>query len=409
MFIVKQIEEVLEIIKTNFNDYKIKTKEVKIEDSLHYMTVEDIYSLENVPHFNRSTVDGYAVSYASSKLASSSTPSVLTLVGEVLMGQESTFTVTPSTTVYVPTGGHIPLGADAVVMIENTDKLNNQIFINKSVTINENVLSKATDISVGELVVEKNTRITPLVIGTLTALGVKEILVYENLTVSLISTGDEIVGNVDHLKVGEIRDINTYTIKNKLTENHLVTNQLSIIRDNFTEYKNAVIEGFKNSDIVISSGGSSVGEKDYTFDILEDMGATILVHGMNIKPGKPTVIAKYNNKLFLGLPGHPTSAYIVLNTLLETIIHSIFHIRKPIIKTYVEAILDTNVHSVSGRRLYQIVSLSVNEKNQVIATPLFAKSGMIKAISKADGYIVISDLTEGNKKNEVVKVYRFGE
>ncbi|MBU1020561.1 MAG: molybdopterin molybdotransferase MoeA [Firmicutes bacterium] len=409
MFIVKSIEETLNIIKSNFNDYALKTKIIKIDDALHYVSKNDIYSKENVPHFNRSIVDGYAVDYNSVKLASNSTPAILKLVGEVEMGMEAKYEVSPNTTVYVPTGGHLPTGANAVVMIENTDQLNDQIFINKGVSMNENTFHKGTDIAKDELVLKKNTFITPLVIGTLKSLGIREIEVYQRLSVSIISTGDEIVGDVESLNIGEIRDINTYTIKNKLITNHFVINEVSIIKDDFIAYQDAVKKGFLTSDIVISSGGSSVGEKDYTFDILQNMGANVLVHGVNIKPGKPTVIAKYQHKLFLGLPGQPTSAYVVLNTLLKTIYNTIYQIDKPIINTYVEATLDTNIHSVSGRQLYQIVKLSMNQENKIVATPLFAKSGMIKALQQADGYIIISDLTEGVTAQSIVKVYGFGD
>ncbi|MCK5388247.1 MAG: molybdopterin molybdotransferase MoeA, partial [Candidatus Izimaplasma sp.] len=343
------------------------------------------------------------------KLASNTAPSILKLVGEVEMGKAALVSVDSETTVYVPTGGHLPPGANSVVMIENTDQLNDEIIINKSVTMWENVLQKGTDISVGTKVLSKNSLITPLVIGALKSIGIDTIEVYEKLSVSLISTGDEIVKNKQKLRIGEIRDINSYTISNHLKNKNVIINDNVITNDDFELYKNAVIKGFENSDIVISSGGSSVGDKDYTFDILKNMGATLLVHGVNIKPGKPTIIAKYQNKLFFGLPGQPTSAFFVLNTFIDTVINTIYHIDKIMPSPYIEAVLQKNVHSVTGRRMYQLVKVEYNEKKELIAIPLFAKSGMINALKEASGYIVIDEFIEGCPAGETVKVYRLGD
>lgn len=409
MFIVKSIDETIKIIKDNFNDYILRKMIIKVEDSLNYISACDILSLENVPHFDRSIVDGYAVDFNSVKLATNAAPSILKLNGEVLMGQEAKSIITSDSTVYVPTGGHLPKGANSVVMIENTDRLNDEIIVNKSVSIWENVLKMGSDISIGTNIISKNTLITPLVIGALKSIGIEEIEVYDFLSVSLISTGDEIVKNKQKLEIGEIRDINSFTVSNYLKNKNVIINDSVIINDNFKQYKEAVIRGFENSDIVIASGGSSVGDKDYTYDILKKLGADILVHGINIKPGKPTIIAKYNNKLFFGLPGQPTSAFFVLNTFINTIINTIYHIKNVMPIPYIEAILQINVHSVTGRRLYQLVKVEYNENNELIAIPLFAKSGMINALKEASGYIIINEFVEGYDALKTVKVYKLGD
>lgn len=409
MFIVKSISETLKIINDNFNEYHLRKKTIKVEESLDYINTLDIYSKEDLPHFDRSIVDGYAVDFNSVKLASQSSPSILNVRGAVEMGKSSEFEVDESNSVYVPTGGHLPPGADSVVMIENTDKLLDDLIINKSVSMWENVLKKGTDIEKGQIVIKRNTLITPLVIGSLKALGIEEIEVYEHLSVSLISTGDEIVENKALLNVGEIRDINTFTIYNTLKKKNIVVNDKAIINDNFDLYKESIINGFKNSDIVITSGGSSVGDKDYTLAILKDIKADILVHGISIKPGKPTIIAKYDNKLFLGLPGQPTSAFFVLNTFINEIIDTIYHLENSFPTPHIEAYLTKNVHSVSGRRLYQLVKLSKANDNSLLATPLFAKSGMINSLKEACGYIIVDELSEGLNSLERVKVYRLGD
>ncbi len=405
MFLVKSINETLQIIKENFKNYRPEKRMIKVEDSLNFVTSSDVFSHEDVPHFNRSIVDGYAVDFRSVQLASYSTPAILKLQGEVLMGEKSLYETSKIGTIYVPTGGHLPNNANSVVMIENTEKINDEIFVYKSTSMWENVLLKGSDIKKNSILVKKNTTITPLVIGALKSVGIKEIEVYEKLSATIISTGDEIVDDKDDLEIGEIRDINTYTIKNYLILKNFVVDNSSIIIDDFDKYMNSIITGFKDSDIVITSGGSSVGEKDYTYDVLQKMGAEILVHGVNIKPGKPTIIAKYKNKMFFGLPGQPTSAYFVLNTFLNQIKRTMYNLSKIDYKPYIEATVDMNIHSVTGRRMYQLVKLSKNENN-FIATPLFAKSGMIHSLQNADGYIIIDEYKEGITVNEKVKVYR---
>lgn len=408
MFLVKSIDETIKLLRDNFNNYNLKTKKILLSNALNYVSAEDVISIEDVPHFDRSIVDGYAVDFNSVKLATSGTPSILKLTGEVLMGKEATDKVTPSTTIYVPTGGHLPLGANAAVMIENTEILGDKIIINKSVSINENVLLKGSDILKGQVIVKKNTLITPLVIGALKAIGTKEITVFEKLTALVISTGDEIVKDKEQLLIGEIRDINTYTISNHLINKNIIVNESLIINDDFEEYKEAVLKGFETSDIIFSSGGSSVGDKDYTLAILNSIGAELLVHGISIKPGKPSIIAKYNNKLFFGLPGQPTSAFFVLNTFINEIVNTIYHLDNVLPLPYFEARLDTNVHSPTGRRMYQLVKIN-NVNNEFIATPLFAKSGMINSLKEASGYIIIDEFSEGYLTNSIVKVYRLGD
>jgi len=409
MFIVKTIKETNIIIEDNFNNYDLRIKKIIVKDSLNYVSSKDIYSKENLPHFNRSIVDGYAVDFNSVKLASSSTPSILKYGGEVLMGKESIYQVSSENAIYVPTGGHLPDGANSVVMIENTDILADEIIINKSVSMFENVLLKGSDIKEGMKIVNKGSLITPLTIGTLKAVNVNEIEVYDKLHISLISTGDEIVKDKDKLEIGEIRDINSYTISNILLNKNFIIDKNIIINDDFDLYKDTVLKGFEQSDIVISSGGSSVGDKDYTLDILKSMGATILVHGINIKPGKPTIIAKYKNKLFLGLPGQPTSAFIVLNTFIKKIINTIYKQNSILPTPYFEAKLDTSVHSSTGRRMYQLVKITKDENKELTATPLFAKSGMINSLKEASGYIIVDEQNEGYEASNIVKVYKLGD
>ena len=323
MFNVKSIDETKILIKEYFSSFQLTEKIVKVEESFGYVIAKDIHSKENVPHYNRSTVDGYACISTSIQLASEQSEIPLTFIGESKMGEECLFEVDDTSCVYVPTGGHLPKNADCMVMIEDTNTLGSQVLIGKPSSKWNNVLLKGSDIEQGEVVFLQYTKINDRVIGTLKSLGINEVVVYERLKVAIISTGDELTLNSE-LKIGEIRDINTFTISNYIKDYCDIKKQV-IIKDDFEQYKNAIYQGFEECDLVLSSGGSSVGDKDYTAAIMKELGADVFVHGINIKPGKPTVLARYKKKAFIGLPGQPTSAYVVLNVIFKEFYDAIYH------------------------------------------------------------------------------------
>lgn len=407
MFNVRNIEDIPQILKDNLRN--IKTVEVTINtlDSLGMITSKDIKAVETVPSFNKSTVDGYACKYEDVKLASSSSPTMLKIVGEVEMGKEVNIILKDGEAVYVPTGGMVPKGADAMVMIENTDVLKNNVLINRKSTSFENILKIGDDIKMGEVLINKNTLISPRTIGVLMSQNITSLSVYDKVTCSIISTGDEIIKESQEITLGQVRDINSYTVKNYLNKYNVEVNSSNIIPDNFEEYKQAILNGFKESKLVISSGGSSVGEKDYTIKILEDIGANIFLHGLNVKPGKPTILATFEDNVFIGLPGHPFSAYVVLDLLFDLIMNQLFSIDQIKIKPYIEAKLTTNIHNNSGRTLIQLVEI-IQEK-ELSCTPIFSRSAMIKSLNKAYGYVKLDRNSEGVYKDEIIKVYRFGD
>jgi len=404
MFNVKNVDEVKKLLHTTFKGYAKKKVVINVSNAKGCVVSSDIFAHEEVPHFNRSTVDGYAVKSNIIALASEANPIPLTLVGETHMGQASSFEVDENTCVYVPTGGHVPSSADAVVMVENTDVLKDEVLFYKGVSSNENLFLQGTDVQKGECIVHKGTIMSDTKIGLLKAMGISSIEVYEPLKVLIISTGDEITDKTE-IEVGEVHDINTYTISSFLDSYNIQVTKRVVIQDDYDVYKTTVEEGFIENDLVIASGGSSVGEKDYTVRILDSLKAKLYVHGVNIKPGKPTIFAEVNGKPFLGLPGQPTSAYIVLNELFDSLYYGMLNITEIKHKPYVEGVLTKNVYAKQGRKLYQIVELN----NQFDVTPLQAKSGMIQLLSKAYGYIVLDDNQEGIMACETVRVYRFGD
>lgn len=403
MFNVKTIDETKKIIRENFDSIGISTLSISIDSAKGYIVSEDIVSTEEVPQFNRSTVDGYAVFAESVAMASQNSPIPLKLIGESEMGKACNLLIDQDSTVYVPTGGHVPENATGMVMIEDTEVLGDEILVDKGVSHYQNMLLKGSDVKVGDIVVNKGTKVTDTVIGLLKALGIKEVPVYRKLKIMIISTGDEITDN-EVIELGQVRDINTYTIASYLENYNVEITSKLVIVDNFKKYLDTVKNGIIDNDIVIASGGSSVGEKDYSVKILDEIGFNVLIHGMSIKPGKPTIIAKKEDKLFFGLPGHPTSAYIVLNELFNTMYSSILKTKEPF-KPYIEGYLTQKVYAKQGRKLYQIVEVTDDLK----VIPLFAKSGMIQLLSKAYGYITLEDNQEGVMKGAKVKVYRFGD
>lgn len=396
MFNVKKVEEAKRLLESFPNNRKIV--DVKVEDAYGLVLAEDVYSNFDIPHFSRSTVDGYAVMHKDCSLASSTVPVLLHMAGSVEMGESFDLEVKENA-IYVPTGGYLPKGADSVVMIENTEMLGDEVIIYQAPSIYENVLKMSSDVALNDLLLTKGTKLNERTIGLLAGAGVVDVPVFKPLTAVVISTGDEIVAPHKTPKIGEIRDINTYTIKNYLEKLGVQVLKTLIINDEFQKYFNEVDNAIKAVDMVITSGGSSVGDKDYTIDVLKELNAEVLTHGINIKPGKPTIIGNVDGKLFFGLPGQPLSAYTVLNALFE---HYLLSQNESFRRKHkVMLPLLKSVHAAPGRVTYQLVKISE------YAEPIYTKSGMIKGLSDADGYIVLKENSEGLEKGEQVEVILF--
>ena len=400
MFNVKTIDEAREIINgIDFTPNKITLDTV---DSLGYVISKSILSKEEVPAFNKSTVDGYACKYDDVKLTNEGSPVLLKLVGSIDMGQTSNHKLKSGEAYYVPTGGFLPSGTEVMVMIEHTEVLKDEVLIYRKHSMNQNMILKGQDIKPNTELVSENTRITPRVIGALMSQNIKKVEVFDTLSFSVISTGDEITDQ-DTIQLGQVRDINTHSVSAYLQEKGCIVTSKEIIQDDFNKYKESIVRGFESSDVVITSGGSSVGEKDYTFRILEDIGADVLLHGLNLKPGKPTIIATYKGKIFIGLPGHPMSAYMVMHFIMDMVLKTVYN-QVDYGRPYLELELTENVNNNSGRTLAQLVSISKTH-----ATPMHFKSAMVNVLKDAYGYILIDQNNEGLYKGDSVRVYKLGD
>ena len=403
-FNVVSVQEAREKVIEVFENYKFEVEKIPILECTDRILAEDIYSNINVPEFNRSTVDGFAIKSKDSHGASESVPSLFNILGEVHMGETAEYSIKSGQAVYVPTGGMIPEGADGVVMIEYTEKLDeSNLMVYKSISFGENIILKGDDIRVGELALEKGRKTTPEVVGVLAALGQSQVKVYKKPKFYIISTGDEIIDLEEELELGKVRDINSYALYSLIIKLGGDIVGKIIVKDNYELLRTEVEKAINISDIVLISGGSSVGTRDYTGKVINSFnGEGVFIHGISIKPGKPTIIGEGKGKLIFGLPGHPVSSIVVFKTIVEYYIKEKMGIIDFIPKT--KAIMDFNFPSSSGRETYQMVKLK-EEDGKIHATPSFGKSGMITLLSNSDGYIVIKSYEEGVYKGEEREVY----
>jgi len=331
---------------------------------------------------------------------------MMDLKGEVIMGQAPVEIIdSPEKSVYVPTGGMLPSGSDAVVMIEYTEKLDEDtVLINSPSAYGDNVVEIGEDIKQGEIVVKRGTKLRPYEIGVLSSLGISKVEVYKKPRVAIISTGDEVVPATERPTLGEVRDINTSLLMALLLEDGMEPVSYGIIKDDYDLLKCTVDKAFEECDLVLISGGSSVGKKDQTLKVISSYtDGEVLVHGIAVKPGKPTIIGKHKEKIIFGLPGHPLACSIIYKILVKKYIHKLMFQDEKIYGT--SATISINYHKAKGREEYLPVALEeIGDK--LIAKPVFGKSGLISVFSKAWGYIKIDKNVEGLKEGQLVEVYR---
>lgn len=398
-FNVTSLEKSLEILEENF-DFRLRAEIVDTEESLDRVLSQDIFSTLNLPSYNRSTVDGYAINVEDSFGASESMGTLLKMVGSIDIGKNCERKILRGEAMYVPTGGMIPPGCSGVVMIEDTDILGEEILVNRGISQNSNLILEGSEIKKGELVLKKGTKLSYSHIGILSALGVSEVEVYDRIKFYLISTGDEIVDIKETLKLGQVFDINTYALKAMIEKNMGIVVKKVLVKDNLSLLEKQIREGIHSSDIVIVSGGSSVGVMDYTEKAILENNGKILVHGISIKPGKPTIIAKAKEKIILGLPGHPQSAITVFRIMLDKIL------RKE--NRFIIGEVGENIFGDPGKSVVINVTIeieTIEEKQCIKVYPVYSKSSMVKPLIQSDGYIVIPPHREGVYKNESIKVW----
>ncbi len=372
----------------------------------------DMTAGEPVPHFGRATMDGYAVRARDTFGASEGMPAFFEKAGEVAMGEAPGFAVLPGKAVEIPTGGMLPEGADAVVMVEYTSVLDDTtIEITRPVAPGENVLKPGDDIAFGETLFRKGALLRPQDVGVLAALGIVEVEVFRIPRVALISTGDEIVPVETRLLApGKVRDINNFSLAALIKSAGALIGMQERVADRLEDLVMVCQEALKDHDVIVLSGGSSVGARDYTTQVLACLPESeLLVHGVAIRPGKPTIFGRSGGVLFWGLPGQPVSALITCQAFVLASLRKLQGMVGPELAhaRALGAILNRQLPSLHGRTDYMPVALSRGSGGAMEASPIFGKSGAISILARADGYVIIPEHVEGLDPGTEVSVFLF--
>lgn len=374
---------------------------VGLPDALDKVVAEDILSPEDLPAYARSTVDGFAVRASDTYGCSEALPAMVTYAGKVLMGEDEKRVLPKASCMAVPTGGQVPEGADAVVMVEHSEDLGDEFrYMLKPVAPGENVNAKGDDIAIGGVAVPKGTMLEPRHTAVLAALGISELKVRKPLTVGILSTGDELVDYTETPKGTEIRNINSVTLAAAVEALGCQAKLYPIVPDEEAALREAIDTVRKECDFLIISGGSSVGERDNVNRVLASFGE-VYFHGVALKPGKPTMFAMLDGDVpAFGLPGHPAAAFYTFHLFAKP---AILKRRGAIaVPRYVEAELSQKVPSNHGRE--EIIGVALENGK---AVPLPAKSGVVSVLSRADGTITIPRDLEGLERGAKVKVLLF--
>ncbi len=416
---VVTLDSAISELQSRFSRLRPGTEKIPARDASGRFLASSVESKDPVPHFTRSTMDGYALRAAETSGASDTIPSLLKYRGDVAMGEAPGFSLLPGETAYVPTGGMLPAGADAVVMVEYTEVLGGDIAIMSPASPGLHTVPVGRDIKEREVLFNAGRRLGPADIGVLAAAGIREVEVYRKPSMTLLSTGDEILGPEEELRPGKIRDINSHTIKAEALQMGYSVVRAEVIPDDREALEKAVRSGIAESDILFLSGGSSAGKKDYTTDIFNAMGGEgCFVHGLAFSPGKPTILADSRGFPLIGLPGHPVSSLAVFRIIGRAMLYLLNGSAVPPIP-WVEAVLSENIHGSPGRDLYTPVTLTGVEEvpgtghlfeggdSLFTAVPVAGGSSMITTLSRADGYIMISRDSEGVSAGTRVRVYQF--
>ncbi|MCL2121004.1 MAG: molybdopterin-binding protein [Clostridiales bacterium] len=404
---VDTVDSAREKLLSSVISWMAVTEALPIGDAGGRILAEDIYARQDIPHFRRSTVDGYALQSANTAAAGESIPVLLTEKSKVEMGKPAQISLSSGECAEVPTGGMIPDGADAVVMVEYTEVYGSDgIAVYASVAVGENVVQIGEDARAGDLLLRKGRRILPQDIGALAAAGITAIKVIRPPRLTILSTGDELVPIQQDPAPGQIRDVNTFALAELARKSGFHVISAGVLPDDESALEGALRTAMKAGDIVIVSGGSSQGQKDITRELIDKVSSPgVYTHGIAIKPGKPTILGydDASKTLLVGLPGHPVSAMMVFELLLGWLICEISACSP---SPAVPARLARNVASSPGRLTCWPVSLEWTG-SEYIADPIYGKSGLITTLTKAKGYFIVDRDTEGLSSGQIILVHLF--
>jgi molybdopterin molybdotransferase len=380
-------------------DLITRTETIPIDEAVNRVLAEEITAAADVPPFSRAAMDGYAVKAKDTFGSGQFKPKILSIIGEAHAGFAPSVSVKTGTAVQISTGAMLPKGADAVMMVEDTERDGETVKIFKAVVPGANIGKQGEDIKAGTIILKQGTFLEPGKVGVLASQGLTGVTVYEKPRVAVLPTGEEVVEGGKKLKPGQLYDINSHTISTLVAANGGIPVKIGIAGDTVAALKSTITKALKN-DLVVLSGGSSVGSRDLLVDVIEGWGH-VLFHGVQVKPGKPTIFAVIDGKPVIGMPGYPTSCLINSYLFLEPALRKMA--RLPARKgATVQAKLSRRMPLSTGRRQFLTVKLEGEE-----AVPVFKESGAITSIANADGYIEIPENIDLMEKGEPVMVVLF--
>ncbi len=391
-------EEAQRVVEENIKPV-VRVETIDIDDAAGRVLAEDVVAVFSNPPFDRAAMDGYAVKAKDTFNSGQRKPNLLNIVGELHAGDTPQKRINAGECIQIATGAMMPKGADAVVMVEDTEADNGKVKVFKAVYPGANIGAKGEDIKKGEIVLKEGSILDAGKIGVLASQGLNRVNVYAQPLVAVLPSGEEVVEVGKRLKPGQVYDINSHTVAAVVKENGGIPVTFKTVGDKHEEIKSILTEALKN-DLVIISGGSSVGERDLLVDVLEELGE-ILFHGIQVKPGKPTIFAMIQGKPLMGMPGYPTSCLINTYLFLLPAVRAMAHL--PMRRgEAVEAKLACRVPGSVGRKQFLTVKVEEGE-----AIPVFKESGAITSVAEADGYIEIEQNIDMLEKGTPVTVTLF--
>ena len=397
MLNVKNLADVNVLIRNRFGGLRTDTENIPIESAINRVLAVDVVAAEHVPDFNRSTVDGYAVKSSDIFGCSDAIPAILKVTGESIMGMHTELKLNARESAYVPTGSEVPQGADAVVMLEDVENFGeDMIGVRKPCAPGANLIFRGDDVKPGDFIYSREKKLDVSDIGTLAALGFAQILVKKYPRITIISSGDELVNAGSVIQVGMIRDVNGPMLHAAAIASGAQPKFYGIIKDDKNIVKDVILQTIHDCDILILTGGTSAGEKDTIPETIAELGE-LMVHGVAVKPGKPTMIGQIDNIPVFGLPGNPVAAYFMFFLLVKPLIFSM--LGTTLIDSQKTLPLSRAVPSNHGRE--DLVPVFIQDGT---AIPIIGKSGLITTLTNADGYFRIARDCEGLKQGELVEV-----
>jgi len=402
------LDEAKRILKQSFSPKPVGVELVPLSEAYNRVLAEHVVAPIDVPPFNRSTVDGYAVRAADTFGADEDRPVALKLCGHVNVGETPSVIVKKGSTAAIATGAPLPQGADAVVMLEQVVQKDNTVFAHRAVSRGENVMKAGSDIHEGAVALRKGQTLSSSEVGVLAALGLTQVEVYKKPRVAVISTGAEIVEPGKPLSPGKIYDINADTLSVAVSECGGEPVRWGIVLDETGRLKATLMKALDSANVIVTSGGVSVGPTDVVPQVLNALGKPgVIVCGIAVKPGKPTTIAIVNGKPVFSLPGHPTSSLLMFHLLVRPLILSMAG-RQEETPINVKAVASARIFPARGRRTFVMVSLTRDKSGELLASPVaLGLSGAITTLARADGFVEMEESQQFISAGDKVTVCLF--